>query len=1199
MILPMEADANAKLAAKTNETHNIAKEQHNKWQANPPPPNCTSEMLSKYINTYRLHINPYVEQPKSGSVLSNELLEIIKAHKLGAYVAPQKMKMTKDGEWSDDAKVEEYLIELIGYVHDPSLASGNTPTFSVVEKPTYDTRGPRQTTRQTTYREKGSGLSALGSLVSGYTAVAAIGSEVSTYFANVYVPPLVNFSNFLLSGQPNQTTIVDSCAIYKYSPLKLKIAQLTTAPAEYESPMQPCSTVDTCSGKSDIGTVLNTDVVGVATDDDGPSQDVAMKKPERPSWIPEENEEMRKLERYEAYNVSEDSLSTRKQIEQRPHERIDTLCVFKHKRDTDNNIIRSEVGKYLPNYENNQFDTHPHYADNATDKHEGAFSAALHTAGGGQVATIAVDTKVGGYTHDITRENVTEQLVEPASNSRYIDVLILFLVVSTAAAIIAPGSITALQTLAVANSGAALPVLNSMRYAIKGTARPNTTTANSRASPPTTRRSGRSASPCRPLRSSSSPPPPPAPRSSTTATCSPTTATCSPRWTCRRSSRRRCTSTTPAPSSSPRTPRRATARATCSAVSSRYASDSTTANSSPNRSPPRSTRPTCSPSRRSRRPPSPSLKRRPCTSSSPRSPSSTRSASSSAYTPCRPHTAPTKSRATRRSQRSDDGPSKPTRPSSTAQSDASKDHATKELGAQIATIAPHVPRQNGTMERQWRTARNDTSTTFTHSKYFFLQTVEIRNYMPWRFSRTMCNQKTFTGRVPRGTHLRALGALCFPKLISTPSKVHERSKPCIHLGRARNQFYDPKNRRIYITPHVIVLEDYFPGLIANGTDGIVVPPFDDSYDPTAPLIPPKANGETIQRDGDDDEYPGLLDKDDPTNDDSHANIQAQRPQQQPQQQQQLQQQQRQQQQQQQPCAPRNTGAAAARRNDSTPANPISGRTRASRAAAGVFFTAPPFVISPLSPIYMYAIYLCSGIVDKREGAFPAALHAAGGGQVATIAVDIKVGGYAHDITRENFTEQFVELASDSRCIGVLASFPSKTWSTARFNRPGPPLLRDIEQPEGVLDNKGNPPSAVLRPNAIVTNSTRILRAAHAHGAGPSSLGAPRADEGDKSPEQKTRPAYEAAHSLNDLASAPTIIPAQVLARAEEAYANEAINDPQIHEPLKIFGCEKIKTATVNAIRVVIGMHASPLSHCTNKVACDAAKPTVGRRTFKT
>mgnify|MGYP001164178445 CR=1 FL=1 len=402
-------------------------------------------------------------------------------------------------------------------------------------------------------------------------------------------------------------------------------------------------------------------------------------------------------------------------------------------------------------------------------------------------------------------------------------------------------------------------------------------------------------------------------------------------------------------------------------------------------------------------------------------------------------------------------------------------NAAKELGAHFATIAPHVPRQNGTMERQWRTARNDTATTLTHSKmpknfwwYFFMQTVEIRNYMPWRSDRTMCNHKAFTGRVPRVTHLRALGALCFPKLISTPSKVHERSKPCIHLGRARDQSgyicYDPKDRRIYITPHVVVLEDYFPGLTVNGTDGIVVPPFDDSYDPTAPLVPSMTDGEIIQRDDDDDdENPDLFNEDDQVNDDSHDDIQTQQPQQQ-----------------QRPRAPHNSGAAAARRDDSAPANPISGRTRASRAVAGVSFTAPPFVVSPLSP--MFAIYLCSGIIDKHEGTFPAALHAAGGGKVATIAVDTKVGGYAHDITRENVTEQLIKLASDPRCIGVLASFPCKTWSTARFNQPGPPLLRDIEQPEGILDNNGNPPTAVLRPNTIVANGARILRAAHAHGA---------------------------------------------------------------------------------------------------------------------
>ena len=279
-------------------------------------------------------------------------------------------------------------------------------------------------------------------------------------------------------------------------------------------------------------------------------------------------------------------------------------------------------------------------------------------------------------------------------------------------------------------------------------------------------------------------------------------------------------------------------------------------------------------------------------------------------------------------------------------------------------------------------------------------------------------------------------------------------------------------------PRMIWPDDKY---LTSGTDGIVVPSFDDDYDPTAPLVPSMAKGETIQHDGDDDEYPGLLDEDDPANDKSHTDIQTpanpisgrthasraaagvsftappfviSRLSTMPLQQQ-------------QPRAPRNTGAAA-RRDDSTPTNPISGRTRDSRAAVGVSSTAPPFVISPLSPMF-------------SKGAFPAALHAAGGDQVATIAVDTKVGDYAHDITRENVTEQLVKLASDPRCIDVLTSFPFKTWSTARFNQPGPPLLRDIEQPEGILNNEGNPPSAVLRPNAIITNGTRILRAAHAHG----------------------------------------------------------------------------------------------------------------------
>ena len=100
-----------------------------------------------------------------------------------------------------------------------------------------------------------------------------------------------------------------------------------------------------------------------------------------------------------------------------------------------------------------------------------------------------------------------------------------------------------------------------------------------------------------------------------------------------------------------------------------------------------------------------------------------------------------------------------------------------------------------------------------------------------------------------------------------------------------------------------------------------------------------------------------------------------------------------------------------------------------------------------------------------------------------------------------------------------------------------------------------------------------------------------------SPEQAS-PACAAALSLSSLASAPTIIPAQALSRAEEAYANKTLGVQQIRELAVAYGNRKIKTATVNAIRAVIGRHASPPSHYTDKQACEMAEPNVGLMTFK-
>ena len=118
------------------------------------------------------------------------------------------------------------------------------------------------------------------------------------------------------------------------------VAQFAATPAEYNSPMQPCGVVDKCDGEGGIGAALNTDLFGVATDDDGPSHDAAMKGPERTHWIAGEDEEMSKLERFEAYlEVPEDSLSTWDRVKRRARDVIDTLWVLKRKRGADGEIL--------------------------------------------------------------------------------------------------------------------------------------------------------------------------------------------------------------------------------------------------------------------------------------------------------------------------------------------------------------------------------------------------------------------------------------------------------------------------------------------------------------------------------------------------------------------------------------------------------------------------------------------------------------------------------------------------------------------------------------------------------------------------------------------------------------------------------------------------------------------------------------------
>ena len=86
-----------------------------------------------------------------------------------------------------------------------------------------------------------------------------------------------------------------------------------------------------------------------------------------------------------------------------------------------------------------------------------------------------------------------------------------------------------------------------------------------------------------------------------------------------------------------------------------------------------------------------------------------------------------------------------------------------------------------------------------------------------------------------------------------------------------------------------------------------------------------------------------------------------------------------------------------------------------------------------------------------------------------VSVDLKVGGYNHDISSPPVAKELRRLADDPRCLGVLGSIPCKTYSPARSAPATGALirskpLRDDKNPLGHRDAQGNLPTVVHRAN---------------------------------------------------------------------------------------------------------------------------------------
>ena len=109
----------------------------------------------------------------------------------------------------------------------------------------------------------------------------------------------------------------------------------------------------------------------------------------------------------------------------------------------------------------------------------------------------------------------------------------------------------------------------------------------------------------------------------------------------------------------------------------------------------------------------------------------------------------------------------------------------------------------------------------------------------------------------------------------------------------------------------------------------------------------------------------------------------------------------------------------------------------------------------------FTLYLCSGEA-MGEGTIAHYLRAHG---IYTVMVDVKQGGYGHDMTHAPIQRQIQELAARPLCLAVLSSIPCGSWSALRYvpqaNAPGverrrPHHTRGIPRADGTLA-----PSVVL------------------------------------------------------------------------------------------------------------------------------------------
>ena len=131
------------------------------------------------------------------------------------------------------------------------------------------------------------------------------------------------------------------------------------------------------------------------------------------------------------------------------------------------------------------------------------------------------------------------------------------------------------------------------------------------------------------------------------------------------------------------------------------------------------------------------------------------------------------------------------------------------------------------------------------------------------------------------------------------------------------------------------------------------------------------------------------------------------------------------------------------------------------------------------PKVAFVLNVCSGV--RRDGDFKHQVEKLSGGAMSVINIDLKVGGYAHALDDPKVAEMVKALCDLPHCVGGLFQPPCNTVSALRFDQPGPPVLRDLNEPDGKVGEDGELPEAVVKANGVFQSVANMCRVLHSRG----------------------------------------------------------------------------------------------------------------------